>query len=478
MPVKPKTAARPFKAPRTAPPRFAAKGSPARKLIPLAPGDLADYLKKAPAPEAAWVRAAGFKAKRGELLLLPGAKGVEAALLGLGTEESARRARFGLVPPLGKLPPGAWKLTGNLPRAARREFALGWLLASYRYALTEGAENAPPAALLLCPEGLDAEALLAEAEGEFLTRDLVNAPANLMGPEELEVAFLTLARRFGAKTSVVRGEDLLKKNFPLVHAVGRASPRAPRILSMEWGRKGPRLTLVGKGVCFDTGGLDLKPSASMLQMKKDMGGAATVLGLALMIMQRKLPLRLRVIVPAVENAVSGSAMRPRDIVQSRKGLTVEINNTDAEGRLILADALAWAAEGKPDLLISMATLTGAARVAVGPDLAPFFAEGEKDSAALMAAASGAADPLWPLPFWAPYEPMIEPGIADLDNAPAGGFAGAITAALFLRRFAAHPRYIHFDIFAHQPQDAPGRPKGGTGQGARAILHALPALLGI
>jgi leucyl aminopeptidase len=245
---------------------------------------------------------------------------------------------------------------------------------------------------------------------------------------------------------------------------------------MRWGDSGPTLTLVGKGVCFDTGGLDLKPSAGMLLMKKDMGGAATVMGLAHAIMALALPLRLRVLVPAVENSVSGRAMRPRDILTARNGLTVEINNTDAEGRLILGDTLCYAQEERPDLLVSMATLTGAARVAVGPDLAPYYTDDDGIAAALDAAARAVRDPVWRLPFWAPYEPLIEPGIADLDNAPSGGMAGSITAALFLRRFAGEARYLHFDIYGHQMTDAPARPKGGVGQGARAILQALPAML--
>jgi leucyl aminopeptidase len=246
---------------------------------------------------------------------------------------------------------------------------------------------------------------------------------------------------------------------------------------MRWGKTGPKLTLVGKGVCFDTGGLNLKPGASMALMKKDMGGAATVLGLARMIMSLDLPIRLRVLIPAVENSVSGDAFRPGDILRARNGLTVEINNTDAEGRLVLADALALGAEEDSDLTVSMATLTGAARVAVGPDLAPFFASSDEDAARLSVSADRVADPVWRLPFHAPYESQIEPGIADLDNAPSGGMAGAITAALFLRRFAA-PRYVHFDIYGWQPSAAPGRPKGGVGQGARALLDALPDLLGL
>ncbi len=249
----------------------------------------------------------------------------------------------------------------------------------------------------------------------------------------------------------------------MVHAVGRAAARAPRLIDMRWGDEGPTLTLVGKGVCFDTGGLNLKPGASMGLMKKDMGGAATVLGLAQMIMTLGLKLRLRVLIPAVENAVAGNAFRPGDILTSRKGLTVEINNTDAEGRLVLADALALADEDKPDLIVSMATLTGAARVAVGPDLSPFYATETADANALRKGAQSSADPVWEMPFWEPYEAMIEPGIADLDNAPKGGFAGSITAALFLKRFVTDtPRYMHFDIYGWNPTAVPGRRKGAWG----------------
>jgi leucyl aminopeptidase len=316
------------------------------------------------------------------------------------------------------------------------------------------------------------------AEGEALTRDLINTPAQDMGPAELEDAARALAERFGARVTVTVGDDLLTANFPMIHAVGRASPRAPRLIDLAWGQTGPRLTLVGKGVCFDTGGLNLKPSAGMNLMKKDMGGAATVLGLAQMIMALDLPLRLRVLIPAVENVVSGNALKPKDILTSRNGLTVEVNDTDAEGRLVLADALALACEDPPDLLVSMATLTGAARVAVGPDLAPYYCDDPGIASALESGATQGFDPVWRMPFHDPYEAVIEPGIADLDNAPGFGFAGSITAALFLRRFVEGPRYVHFDIYGHTPSDQPARPKGGVGQGARALLHALPAMLGL
>ncbi len=316
----------------------------------------------------------------------------------------------------------------------------------------------------------------------MLTRDLINTPTQDMGPADLEQATQDLAAAFDAKITTIEGNDLLKQNHPMIHAVGRAADlpkRAPRLIDMRWGNSGPQLTLVGKGVCFDTGGLNLKPGGSMGLMKKDMGGAATVLGLAQMIMALGLKMHLRVLIPAVENAVSGDAFRPGDILTSRKGLTVEVNNTDAEGRLVLADALSLADEDTPDLIISMATLTGAARVAVGPDLSPFYATSPEDADAIRKGARTAADPVWELPLWAPYEAMIEPGIADLDNAPKGGFAGSITAALFLNRFVTDtPRYMHFDIYGWNPTAAPARPKGGVGMGARAILAALPELLGL
>ena len=428
-----------------------------------------------PAPRA-WLSASGFKAALGTVAVLPGADGTPAvALGGLGTETARARSRFGAAAIRALLPAGTYHLAAAPEGAAREEFALGWLLAGYRF--TRYKDAPAPKAELVAPDGIDARRLEAIAAGEALTRDLINTPASDMGPHELEDAAQALAGTFGARVSVTTGDALLTDNFPMIHAVGRASPRAPRLIDMSWGTAGPRLTLVGKGVCFDTGGLNLKPGASMGLMKKDMGGAATVLGLAQMIMALELPLRLRVLIPAVENSVSGEAMRPSDVLTSRKGLTVEVNNTDAEGRLVLADALALADEDTPDLVVSMATLTGAARVAVGPDLAPFYATDPGDAAALRDVAAEVADPVWEMPFWAPYEAKIEPQIADLDNAPGGGMAGSITAALFLKRFVtATPRYIHFDIYGWQPEAAPARPKGGVGQGARALLAALPTLL--
>ncbi|MDR5653281.1 leucyl aminopeptidase family protein [Ruixingdingia sedimenti] len=456
---------------------FADPAAASWPLHVVAAEDLAGFRDTLAEPHRRWLDAAGFGAGAGEVVVLPDAGGgIAGAVLGMGDAAARARGRFGVARAAARLPAGVWHLEARLSPEDRDEAALGWLLAQYRFDRYRKA--AAPGALLKAPAGVDVRRIEAIAAGEALTRDLVNTPAADMGPDELEAAFFDLAARFGAAAAAVRGADLLARNLPMIHAVGRASARAPRLLDMRWGTAGPQLTLVGKGVCFDTGGLDLKPSSGMLLMKKDMGGAATVMGLARMIMALDLPIRLRVLIPAVENAISGDAMRPRDILTSRKGLTVEINNTDAEGRLVLADALALADEEETGAIVSMATLTGAARVALGPDLVPFYTDHDDIAAALAGAAAKVRDPLWRMPLWAPYEPMIEPGIADLDNAPAGGMAGSITAALFLRRFVDRARYVHFDIYAHQPTDAPARPRGGVGQGARALLEALPAVLGV
>lgn len=455
---------------------FAPAGSPALALRLVEPQALDATLAALPAPQRAWAAASGFTGGLGQLCVLPGPDGAPAgALFGWGDAAARARGRFHLARAAEALPEAVWRIEGTLAADEAAEAALGWLLASYRFSRYKSGPS--PRARLVAPEGIDAARIESIARAEAMTRDLINTPASDMGPEELEAVAAELARAHDARVSVTRGEDLLP-GFPMIHAVGRASTRAPRLIDLRWGKEGPALTLVGKGVCFDTGGLDLKTAGLMELMKKDMGGAATVLGLARMILEARLDLRLRVLIPAVENAVAGNAFRPKDILTSRKGLTVEVNNTDAEGRLILADALALADEDRPDLIVSMATLTGAARVAVGPDLAPFYCDDDRTAAALAAAAVRVADPVWRMPFWTPYEPMIEPGIADLDNAPSGGFAGSITAALFLRRFVtATPRYMHFDIYGWQPAAAPARPKGGVGQGARALFAALPEILG-
>ncbi|MCP5037786.1 MAG: leucyl aminopeptidase family protein [Rhodobacteraceae bacterium] len=455
---------------------FAPASDPAQPLHVVPIEGLTEFLKNCDDAQRRWINASGFTPKLGKVLVVPGADGAPAmALVGYGNKAARKRLRFALSRARAALPEGTWQLQCDLKGRDLDEAALGWLLAGYQF---DRYKDMPASKVRLqAPKGIDAARIEAIAAGEVLTRDLINTPASDMGPSELEAACRRLAGEFDARLEVTKGKELLEENLPMIHAVGRASDGEPRLVDMRWGARGPKLTLIGKGVCFDTGGLNLKPGASMGLMKKDMGGAAAVLGLARMIMALELPLRLRVLIPAVENSVSAGAMRPGDVLLSRKGLSVEINNTDAEGRLVLADALALADEEKPDLILSMATLTGAARVAVGPDLAPFYATQKKMAKTLFKAGKKARDPLWQLPFWDPYEAVIEPAIADLDNAPKGGFAGSITAALFLRRFVTEtPAYAHFDIFGWQPSPAPARPKGGVGQGARAILAALPKLL--
>lgn len=456
---------------------FVSASDTSMPLHVIAQTDLDTWLSGQSDQVTSWVRANGFTAALGQVVLIPGPDGTpEHALAGYGKSSGRARKRFPLASAAMALPEGNYHIASGLPDDALFTECLGWLLTGY--AFDRYASQSPAKARLVAPEGVDADRIETLANAEALTRDLVNTPASDMGPEKLQAAAEALAQEFDASCEVVCGEALLKQNFPLIHTVGRAAAQDPRLIEVNWGNSGPKLTLVGKGVCFDTGGLNLKPGNSMALMKKDMGGAANVLGLARMIMALDLPLQLRVLIPAVENAVAGNAFRPGDILTSRKGLTVEVNNTDAEGRLVLADALALADEGAPDLVISMATLTGAARVALGPDLAPFYTDDDRAAGVLAMAGQQAADPVWRMPFHDPYEAMIEPGIADLDNAPSGGFAGSVTAALFLRRFVGDSPYMHFDIYSWQPSKAPGRSKGGLGQGPRALLTALPEILGL
>ncbi len=437
------------------------------------------WLESQTDPVKSWVGVNDFTGGRREVLLVPGGDGRPLmALLGYGTAGQRAKRRFHLAVAAEKLPKGVYQIASGIADENLEAECFGWLMASYRFDRYRA--HTTKDTQLIAPKGVDVARLETIAAAEWLIRDLINTPASDMGPSDLEAAVADIAKTHGADMSVIRGDDLLGQNFPLIHTVGRAvghsKPRAPRLIDMRWGKSGPTLTLVGKGVCFDTGGLNLKPRAGMGQMKKDMGGAANVLGLAQIIMSLKLPVQLRVLIPAVENSVAGNSFRPGDVLMSRKGLTIENNNTDAEGRLVLADALALADEEAPDLIISMATLTGAARVAVGSDLAPFYTDDTASALALGTAGDRVEDPLWRMPFHEPYELKIEPAIADLDNAPSGGFAGSITAALFLRRFVQQSRYVHFDIYAWQLANAPARPKGGVGQGSRAILDALPDLL--
>ncbi|MDI7862812.1 M17 family metallopeptidase [Rhizobiaceae bacterium n13] len=420
-----------------------------------------------------WAKKAGFAATAGSLLLIPTEDGhLGGALFGLGSNPSEAPFLTGKL--ARTLPAGEWHIE-TAPLTANR-LSLGYGLGSYRF--DRYRSETSPVPKLLIPQDADGADIKRQLAGVFLARDLINIPTNDMGPEELEGAMRALAAHYKADMSVIIGEDLLAENFPLVHTVGRASAAAPRLLEMRWGKKGNRkLTLVGKGVCFDTGGLDIKPAASMALMKKDMGGAANVLGLALMIMDAKLKIDLRVIIPAVENSISANAFRPGDIYRSRKGLTVQIDNTDAEGRLILADALAYADEDEPDLLIDMATLTGAARVALGPELPPFFTDDEDLAHDLTDASLETDDPLWRMPLYKGYERDLNASVADLTNAPSGGMAGAITAALFLKRFVTRTKsWAHFDIYGWAQKERPHSPIGGEAQAIRALYRYLGSKL--
>ncbi|WP_457941009.1 leucyl aminopeptidase family protein [Mesorhizobium sp. 10J20-29] len=426
------------------------------------------------AADVAWARANGFSGEAGRTLLVPGADGsVTSALFGVGDGADRLSLDSGFL--AKSLTEGDWHLAGDLD--APDLSALGMILGGYQF--TRYGKKPGARIRLASPAGTDAKWVGRIAEGVFLARDLVNTPTNDMGPDELELAVRRLAKAHKAKVSVIAGDDLIARNFPMIHAVGRASDKAPRLIDMIWGRRdAPKVTLVGKGVCFDTGGLDIKPASGMLLMKKDMGGAANVLGLASMIMSAGMKVRLRVLIPAVENAIAGNAFRPGDVLTSRKGLTVEIGNTDAEGRLVLADALALADEEVPDLLIDMATLTGAARVALGPDLPPFYTGDDDLAAEVSSAASEIADPLWRMPLWQPYDKKLASKIADLNNVTPDGFAGSLTAALFLKRFVEKAgAWAHFDIFAWSPSDRPHGPAGGEAQGIRALERVISRRFG-
>jgi leucyl aminopeptidase len=418
-----------------------------------------------------FAEATGYAGKPGQYLALPAPDGVIGQVL-FGLDEPKAREhdpfRPGQLPAL--LPPGVYRFAG--PAHHLRLATLAFALGAYTFSRYRKAEQ--PSVRLLPPEEIDVAEIERVVSAVTLARDLINTPSNDMGPAELAGAAQELAQRHGATFDCIVGDELTRQNFPLIHAVGMASPRAPRLIDFRWGDADhPKVTLVGKGVCFDTGGLDLKPSSAMLIMKKDMGGAANVLALASMIMDAGLKLRLRVLIPAVENSVAGNAMRPLDVFFSRKGPTVEIGNTDAEGRLVLADALAYADEEAPDLLIDLGTLTGAARVALGPDLPPYYTADESLSLDLARCAKAENDPLWRLPLWGGYDSWLDSKVADINNAPSGGFAGSITCALFLQRFVETAKsWLHVDIYGWTPKAKPARPEGGECQAARAIFALL------
>ena len=414
------------------------------------------------------VEAAKFKGKAGEFALLPG-EGPEDWAAAVGVRDAATLGPWDLAGAAGRLPGGSYRLADSKPGAA----ALGWLLAHYKFDRYLSEKKPVDARVLLTSEPAGIDDIVRLAQATALVRDLVNTPAEDLGPAALAAVAEALAAEFGAEATIIQGEAL-KNGYPAVHAVGRAAEQAPRLIDLHWGDPAnPRLAIVGKGVCFDSGGLDIKPASGMALMKKDMGGAAHALALARLIMQAKLPVRLRLLIPAVENAIAGNAFRPGDVLRTRKGVSVEIGNTDAEGRLILCDALAAAQEDRPDLILDFATLTGAARVALGPDLPALFANDDAVADGLLAAGREVADPLWRLPLWEPYRDMLKSEIADINNAGDGGFAGSITAALFLAKFvdAATP-WAHVDLFAWQPAAKPGKPKGGEAMSLRAAWRYL------
>ncbi|KKC26422.1 leucyl aminopeptidase family protein [Sphingomonas sp. SRS2] len=446
------------------------RGEAAHSLKPVAAEDFDVWLKEQP-PQVRTLAAAGqFKAKPGDLLILPGHKdGDWSAAYGLAKTSGP----WDLAAIAQKLPAGTYRIDGDNPG----EGTLGWLLAHHRFDRYLAKADPIPQRILLTGDPAAIPAQIALAEAVALVRDLVDTPAADMGPADLAAAAEGVAKAHGADYRVTQG-DALEQGYPMIAAVGRAATRerAPRLIELEWGNpQHPRVAIVGKGVCFDSGGLDLKPSSAMLLMKKDMGGAAHALALAQLVMGARLPIRLHLLIPAVENAVAADAFRPGDILRSRKGISVEIGNTDAEGRLVLGDALTRAGEDKPELIIDFATLTGAARVALGPDLPALFANDEALAAEIAAAALATSDPVWRLPLWADYADMLKSTAADINNAGEGGMAGAVTAALFLQRFVPDDTpWAHFDTFAWRPSPRPGRPKGGDALGLRAAFAVLRA----
>jgi leucyl aminopeptidase len=413
-----------------------------------------------------WAEASRFAAEPGQTLLIPDETGgLARVLVGMAPGEWL----WALAALPDALPDGVYALDGVSDRNAATRLALGWALGCY--AFTRYKPRKRGFARLVWPQAADRARVEVLARAIGLARDLITTPAEDMGPEELAGAAEQMASRSGASFRVIAGDALLRENYPTIHAVGRASTRAPRLVDLTWGdARAPKLTLVGKGVCFDSGGLDLKPASGMRQMKKDMGGAATLMGLAQAVMEAKLPVRLRLLVPAVENSVSGNAFRPLDVIRTRKGITVEVGNTDAEGRLILCDALAEACSENPALILDMATLTGAARVALGPDLPALFCNDEGVAADILRAGTEEGDPFWQLPLWKPYREMLKSPVADINNVSESPFAGAITAALYLEEFVTPGvPWAHFDTYAWMQRSKPGRPEGGEALGLRALF---------
>jgi len=427
------------------------------------------WLKKQPQRVRHLLTTQNFKAEAGRFGILVDPSGkVTRVIAGISSPPSL----WDLGDFSKKLPQGVYRLDWEGPLAFREWLALGWMLGSYRF--TRYKKNAVPLAQLAVTPEFNLAKIKRYALSLFLARDLINTPAEDMGPAELAEAVVATGKQYGAKVTQIVGDDLIKKNYPAIHRVGRASPRLPRLIDLVWGDvKNPHITLIGKGVCFDTGGLDIKSSSGMYLMKKDMGGAACVLAVARMVMDARLPVYLRVLIPAVENAIAGNAYRPSDVLTMRDGTTVEVGNTDAEGRLILADALAEAVQAKPAWILDMATLTGAARVALGPELPALFSNNDAVANALVTAGVDMEDPLWPMPLYAPYKKILESSIADLNSAPGNPYAGAILAALFLQHFVpASQKWVHLDLMAWNPSGLPGRPEGGEAMAVRAVYRFI------
>ncbi|MEI6986569.1 MAG: leucyl aminopeptidase family protein [Rhodospirillaceae bacterium] len=447
----------------------AKSGTETLPVTPLTKSQLGQWLRTQSAALSNWISSTGFTAEPGHVSLIAGADGGLARVL-VGTKPDDDLWSFAGLPTT--LPPGSYRIDTDMGTQAASRAALGWALGSYDFSRYRKTDKVSP--VLVWPKGANRADVERAAGATIFVRDLINTPAADMGPDELAEVARVLAEEFEGEIKVVRGADLLAQGFPAIYAVGRASPREPQLLDLVWGRRSdPKVTLVGKGVCFDSGGLNIKTSTAMLLMKKDMGGAAHALGLARMIMMAGLPVRLRVLIPAVDNTISGDPLRPLDVIRTRKGLTVEIGNTDAEGRLVLADALTEADRDHPDLLIDFATLTGAARAALGPELPALFSNNDAFAADLIAAGDEAADPMWRLPLWQPYRKGLESKVADLSNVASHSHAGAIIAGLFLENFISPGTpWAHLDIMAWNQTSQPGRPEGGEAMGMRAAYAMI------
>jgi leucyl aminopeptidase len=442
----------------------------------VAPSAWRKWLKEQSAVRRAWLDSTGVAGRAGDLGVLPGRDGKAS---GAVLVRSAKPSLWDFGALATRLPAGTWRLASDTAPVSPTDAAVAIGLGAWRFDRYRSKKAKPSATKLLWPQGADKARATAMIEAIGMARDLITTPSSDMGPAELAAAAQELAKTHKARIKVIVGDDLLKQNYPMVHAVGRASTRAPRLIDLVWGKESdPKVTLVGKGVCFDTGGLDLKAATGMLMMKKDMGGAATVMAVAAMVMAARLPVRLRLLVPAVENSVSGNAFRPMDVVPTRKGITVEIGNTDAEGRLILCDALHEGASEKPTMMVDCATLTGAARVALGTDLPALFCNDDTLAQDLVGAGEKVTDPMWRMPLFAGYRRLLDSKVADINNAPGVAFGGAITAALYLKEFVPDDvPWAHFDMMAWNNMSRPGRPEGGEAQAARAIFAAIEKRIG-